>query len=131
MVPDAIAAASSAIGTLDAAVNRPWASTVNDATALADPYEPTVTGVFASDRVPELVIGPPVNPVPVATLVTVPEDVDIARNMLVPFDTKIARVPEAMLALVTPASDEFTRHVAVMPPSVRLLFINQKPGAVP
>lgn len=53
---------------LAAAVIRPWASTV----MLAAVYVPAVTAVSANAIVPEVVMGPPVKPVPVATEVTVP-----------------------------------------------------------
>jgi hypothetical protein len=56
----------------DAAVSRPCASTVKVGTADALPYDPALTAVLARLIVPVEVIGPPVNPVPVATLVTVP-----------------------------------------------------------
>jgi hypothetical protein len=57
---------------LAAKVNWPWAFTVNVATCVAEPYEAAVTAVLARLTVPLVVIGPPVRPVPVATLVTVP-----------------------------------------------------------
>ena len=44
----------------------------------ADVYEPAVTAVLASAIVPVVVIGPPVKPVPVATLVTEPEPLAVA-----------------------------------------------------
>jgi hypothetical protein len=52
----------------EADVNRPCESTV----ILAYVYEPAVTAVLAKDTVPVVVIGPPDNPVPVATEVTEP-----------------------------------------------------------
>ena len=60
------------IVTLAAAVKRPCASTVNVATVVALPYDPADTAVLARLIVPVVVIGPPVKPVPVAMLVTVP-----------------------------------------------------------
>ena len=51
-----------------AAVIRPCASTI----MVARVYDPAVTAVLASERVPVVVTGPPVRPVPVATLVTEP-----------------------------------------------------------
>jgi hypothetical protein len=53
---------------LDAAVIRPWASTVK----LVDVYEPAVTAVFARAMVPLVVIAPPDSPVPAVMDVTVP-----------------------------------------------------------
>jgi hypothetical protein len=64
--------APAVIATVPAAVRRPCASTVNVGMAVADPYDPAVTDVFASEIVPVDVIGPPVRPVPVLTEVTVP-----------------------------------------------------------
>lgn len=62
-----------------AAVSRPCASTV----MLALVYEPAVTVVFAKDKVPDVVIGPPVKPVPDATDVTVPVVLDVPAPMAV------------------------------------------------
>jgi hypothetical protein len=59
--------------TPEAAVNRPCASTVMLGIVLAEPYVPGDTAVLASEMVPVEVIGPPVKPVPVATLLTEPE----------------------------------------------------------
>jgi hypothetical protein len=56
-----------AIEVLDAAVNCPWALTVNVPTADADPYAPAETAVLSMLIVPDDVIGPPVKPVPVST----------------------------------------------------------------
>ena len=45
---------------------------------------PAVTVVVAIDIVPDVVIGPPVNPEPVAMLVTVPEPASTALTTFVP-----------------------------------------------
>lgn len=58
------------IVTLLALVSLPCWSTVKEATFVASPYVPIVTAVLARDTVPVVVIGPPVRPVPVATLLT-------------------------------------------------------------
>jgi hypothetical protein len=59
-----------AIAVVVAPVILPCASTTSVGTAVADPYVPGVTAVFARLIVPVEVIGPPVNPVPVAIFVT-------------------------------------------------------------
>ena len=46
--------------------------TVKLGMAVDVPYVPATTPVFAIDIVPEVVIGPPVNPVPVLIWVTLP-----------------------------------------------------------
>jgi hypothetical protein len=61
---------------LEAAVKRPWASTVKEPRV----YEPGVTAVFAKLTVPVEVIVPPVKPVPAVIEVTaVPLDADVRR----------------------------------------------------
>jgi hypothetical protein len=67
-----IAEAGMLIVEFAAAVRRPCASTVNVETIDAEPYEAAVTVVLARLIVPVVVMGPPVKPVPVLTLVTVP-----------------------------------------------------------
>jgi hypothetical protein len=56
-------------------------------------YAPGVTAVFARDIVPEEVIGPPDNPVPVATDVTVPA-------FTVPFDAEVILPKASTVKLV-------------------------------
>jgi len=59
-------------------MTRPWAST----STVAFVYNPAVTVVSERAIVPEVVMGPPVNPVPVLTEVTVPLT-DVAGRVLV------------------------------------------------
>ena len=58
------------MATLPAKESCPCALTVNRPTCVAEPYVAGVTAVFASEIVPEAVIGPPVRPVPVSIRVT-------------------------------------------------------------
>ena len=58
---------------VDAAVIRPYVSTVNVATSAPSPYDPAVTPVVGNEIVPVVVIVPPLNPLPAVTLVTVPD----------------------------------------------------------
>ena len=63
---------------LEADEIRPYASTVITGACDVEPYEPAETPVVVIEIVPEVVIGPPVRPAPVATLVTVPAPVPCA-----------------------------------------------------
>jgi hypothetical protein len=71
-------------------------------------YVPGVTAVFASAIVPETVIGPPVKPAPVETVVTVPRA--IADRVTVPVPAE-AEIPGPGTMLVTPVFEIVTLPV--------------------
>jgi hypothetical protein len=78
-------------------------------------YLPAVTVVFERAIVPEVVMGPPVSPVPVLTVVTVPV-ADVAGSVLVmvklPFDPETA-IPGPAFSEMTPVLVTVT-----MPPTL-------------
>lgn len=92
---------------LAAAVIRPWASTV----MLANVYAPAVTAVFANAMVPVVVTGPPVKPVPVATLVTVPEPPAVALTVWFGQEPDtVTLVPATMAGVAVPVPPRFTAN---------------------
>ncbi len=73
---------------LPAAVILPCASTVKAGTCVALPYEPAVTAVFVNAIVPDVVIVPPLKPVPAVILVKVP-NAKVLQVGVVPIVVKI------------------------------------------
>jgi hypothetical protein len=65
-------------------------------------YEPAVTVVFASEIVPLVVIVPPVKPVPVATLVTVPVLLVYPLGLLAAYAPRFVKAFAAVVAPVPP-----------------------------
>jgi hypothetical protein len=98
----------------EAAVMRPCWSTV----IFAFVYDAGVTAVFASEIVPEDVIGPPVRPVPVSTSVTVPVPVPPTRRTLRPLlassirNILIKAFESSVTAPATPLSFPSGRNVS-------------------
>jgi hypothetical protein len=80
----------------DAEVRRPWASTV----ILARVYGPGVTAVLARATVPEVVIGPPVRPVPVKTVVTDPPP-PVVETVTLPVEA-LREIPDPAVSVSTP-----------------------------